>query len=461
MSHINLHRRNHLRLKDVLPPLSTSTSSTPGDNQSTSTSVPLIFSVPPTIVPLPPGSTTSSSVPPSSALASTRTFVQTIANLPGVNETSSVTPTPTTSATPVGGASAGVIAGGILAAILGAAGILAAVVYFLRKCRRSEDEAFSEAVWNREDARRRSAILTDDLVPVRSYDGMGPGLPRPPTMIERHLNNTPSMPYRQPALPTFSSTVPDYHNQAQSASPAFSPQALTRQPLNGMGVTRQNSINGGPFSPVISSPEVTDVHYVDLSRSSVTPFQAAQYAEITEKLTTPVTSVLYPVPEHPQGVAPNNRSLTSYADFPPEIESPTGLPFVDSSAELSPAATLHDLDTELPTPDVLQHTRVPSTPPTLPEINVPERSFSPVVSLDFPVPRSAHASPSPLSAEFTELRTPPPTGLKYKNSPLGTSSPVQTQPAFVAREPKTEAEPAKRPDTVYTVYDEEDAYGGF
>jgi len=30
----------------------------------------------------------------------------------------------------------------------------------------------------------------------------------------------------------------------------------------------------------------------------------------------------------------------------------------------------------------------------------------------------------------------------------------------MSRQPKTEAESAKRPDTVYTLYEEEDAYGG-
>ncbi|KAI0251449.1 hypothetical protein BJV78DRAFT_1282506 [Lactifluus subvellereus] len=104
--------------------------------------------------------------PPSSTSKSTFTFIQIVANHPAVAGSSSVVPSATASPTPVGGASTGVIAGGILAAVLGAAGILAAVVYFLRRCRRSEDEAFSEEVWNRTDARRQSAILADELGPV-------------------------------------------------------------------------------------------------------------------------------------------------------------------------------------------------------------------------------------------------------------------------------------------------------
>ncbi len=76
-----------------------------------------------------------------------------------------------------------------------------------RKCRNG-DEALAEEIWNRPAARRRSAILPDELDPPRPYNARGPGSPRPynakgpgsprpPTMIERHLNNAPSMPSRQ------------------------------------------------------------------------------------------------------------------------------------------------------------------------------------------------------------------------------------------------------------------------
>jgi len=56
----------------------------------------------------------------------TRTFIQSVSS---VSHSSSVSPSSTN--TPTGGVSTGAIAGGIFAAILGCAGILAAVVYFL------------------------------------------------------------------------------------------------------------------------------------------------------------------------------------------------------------------------------------------------------------------------------------------------------------------------------------------
>ncbi len=73
----------------------------------------------------------------------------------------------------------------------------------------------------------------------------------------------------------------------------------------------------------------------------------------------------------------------------------------------------------------------PSMPPTLPEIRVPERSLSPVASLEFPVPLSARESPSPFGVEFSNVRTPPPAGLKLTSSPLATSAPASAKPTVI------------------------------
>ncbi|KAH9013042.1 hypothetical protein EDB84DRAFT_1641167 [Lactarius hengduanensis] len=296
--------------------------------------------------------------------------------------------------TPVSGTSTGIIVGGIIAAILGSAGILAAVVYFLRKCCGRQDEAFSEEIWNRSDARRQSAALGADAEPVRPY-----GAPlRPPSMIECHLNSTPSMPPRQPTLPNV------YPNNAYASGNGYAADSYGSVP-----VVHQNSVTGGPFSPVVSSPDAADPHYTGLSRSGVAPFQAAQYAEITEKLGGPMSSVLGAVSEERQAAVSDNMAAPSYDD---------------------PST---------------QGTRIPITSTDLPEIHVPERSFSPVASLEFPVPLSVRSSPSTISAEFSDLRGPPPSEPNHKSSPLATSTPMraQEQPTVIPREPKT--------------YDEEDA----
>jgi hypothetical protein len=387
---------------------------------------------------------------------------------------------------------------------------LAAVVYFLRKCRGREDEAFAEEIWNSGNTRRQSAILADDSEPYPHFDAP----PRPPTMIERHLNNTSSMPPRQQVLPNMypnnaygngygatnysqgsfspgqvisphstnpffspyaqdvmgspvSSTVPEFHDPPHSGSPAFPPQALTREPSPGMGqvaVARQNSVTA--FNPVVSSPDASDPHYTDLSRSSVTPFQAAQYAEITEKLGTPMPSVLGAVPEEREPVASDDMVVPSHGD--PSTQggnTHTMSPFVDAAAVQQPIDNPSDESDDewpLPSPNALQQTRIASLPPTLPQISVTERSFSPVSSLEFPVPLSVHNTPSPFSVEFSDVGGPPATESNYKSSPLATSTPMQAhaQASIIPREPKTEVTPTKRPDTVYTLYDEEDAYGG-
>ncbi|KAI9507674.1 hypothetical protein F5148DRAFT_1376386 [Russula earlei] len=395
---------------------------------------------------LPVISTTSITSNPLPTLAShtTLTFVQTLASQQAV--VSSSHPSPTSTGSPVSGVSTGVIAGGILAAVLGSAGILFALVYFLRRSRRREDEAVAEEIWNRPDALSPSSdhdrappkelaihaipstslpsevsptILTGNGYGATGYvqPSFSPGDIVSPASAEPFFSS-----YAQDVMVSpVSSNVPDYHDAPPPLGPPPPPPALTRLPSN--GTSKQ--------SHLLILPER---HYVDLSRSSLTRSQAAQYAEISKKLHTPMSSVL--------GTVPENAS-----------------PFVDPDANHPAPVASHNWGTDdpLPTPILVNHSRVSSKPPILPEIRVPD---SPAPSLEIPVPLSARESPSPFTVEFSNLRIPPPEGLKYKSSPLATASPVQDQPASIPRDPKTEAEPAKRPDTVYTLYDEEDAYGG-
>ncbi|KAI0251433.1 hypothetical protein BJV78DRAFT_1211555, partial [Lactifluus subvellereus] len=107
------------------------------------------------------------------------------------------------------------------------------------------------------------------------------------------------------------------------------------------------SLTSGPYSPVVSSPRTTDPHYADLSRSSVTPFQAAQYAEITEKLRTAMSSVLGAVPEDPHRAVPNDITPVSYADIPLRDENAsTKSPFANPGNEHPDADVSHELDIE-------------------------------------------------------------------------------------------------------------------
>jgi hypothetical protein len=273
-------------------------------------------------------------------------------------------------------------------------------------------------------------------------------------------------PYAQDILASpVSSNVPDYHVASHPTSPVTAPpQALTRSlsGTNQAAVIRQNSIPGGPHSPMVSSPN-TDPQYVELSRSSVTPSQGMQYAEITSKLQAPMSSVMATVPEESHDDTTHNRMLTpNNYPSPWDEDPPKESADVDSGAEHQVVDASRELDIEvpLPTPIMFEQTRISSNPPTLPEIRVPERSFSPVASLELPVPVSARESPSPFTVEFSNVRTPPPAGLKFASSPLATSTPTLTEPTVIPSDQKAEAKSSKRPDTVYTLYDEEDAYGG-
>jgi hypothetical protein len=80
-------------------------------------------------------------------------------------------------------------------------------------------------------------------------------------------------------------------------------------------VVRQNSVTED-LTVLWISPNATDPH-VDLSRSSVTPFQAAQNAEITEKLRTPMDSFMVPTLVVLCDDASSGRTLVCHIDLPP------------------------------------------------------------------------------------------------------------------------------------------------
>jgi hypothetical protein len=169
--------------------------------------------------------------------------------------------------------------------------------------------------------KRQSAVLVDD--PVEPYN------PRPPTMFERH-NASPALaaqagqggqnfygsfggysqqpPYAPPEViqPTGSPPPQVYgappmgytsYNDPQQriarqpsnvghAAYDSQPQ-LARQPSNAEYLTRQPSYAVG-YAPPTVPPGSFDpnAQYIDLDRSSISPYQAAQYADISRQLDT-------------------------------------------------------------------------------------------------------------------------------------------------------------------------------
>jgi hypothetical protein len=169
-------------------------------------------------------------------------------------------------------------------------------------------------------------------------------------------------------------------------------------------LSRQPSTNG---------PTTMDhnANYVDLSRSSVTPYQAAQYEEIQRRLNMPPP-------------APILGSLAE-EEYPQKAPIPKGpSPFADPSEDVLPP----------PSPVHSNRSRVDSNPPRLPELNPP---MSPVYAL------------RPIPAEVPSRQT----------EPSAADLPSIPTPAHVTR-PNPSTPHQKRPDTVYTIYDDEDAYAG-
>lgn len=98
-------------------------------------------------------------------------------------------------------------------------------------------------------------------------------------------------------------------------------------------------------------------------------------------------------------------------------------PFGGDAPEEEDEGEMEEEDIGAPT---FPRSRIASTPPKLPEIGLEQRSFS----------------PTPFSAAFASATT----NTTHIPSPMS-----RTPTATMDR---------KRPDTTYTIYDEEDAYGG-
>lgn len=185
--------------------------------------------------------------------------------------------------------------------------------------------------------KRQSAMLVDDPVePPQSYN------PRPPTMIEHH-NASPALaaqtglggqnfygsyggygqqPAYQPEMAQPPTSPPqqvyatspmgyagyDGPQQQVARQPSNggyagydSPQQqLARQPSNAAYLTRQPS-SAAAFVPPAVPPTSFDphAHYIDLNRSSVSPYQAAQYADISRQLGTSNPNGSHELPDGP------------------------------------------------------------------------------------------------------------------------------------------------------------------
>ncbi|EJF58088.1 hypothetical protein DICSQDRAFT_157016 [Dichomitus squalens LYAD-421 SS1] len=421
----------------------------------------------------------------------------------------SLAASPTTSTTPKSGVSTGVLIGGIIAIVVAVAGILFAVVYFIRRSRKSSEEDD----FNPDAFRRQSMMLpdTDSISGASRATPWSRGGARPPTMIEQKLAHNPVS--YVPPVPPHPYTFGAAYNESSfspgqvytptttnSANPFFSPYD-DRSPIGTPApseayATRSNTVSRQPSmasTTVLSRhssnsgkplPDIVADDYVDMNRSSVTPFQAAQYADISRRLNTtppqglPLTEVeeefeqAQEIPVLPQKhveplefqpsslgldgaqhltVQPTPRE-NAFPESPfadPEMAEQQRLSQRDSTGSiLQPPEPIFDADAPSP------KARIASIPPMLPELTLQDRPFSPV-TIDFPIaPSSVRPSPSPFSTMFTDIPSSPPKVHFPENAtePATPSAPVLRIGAGQSA--------VKRPDTVYTLYDDEDAYAG-
>ncbi|KAF7370969.1 hypothetical protein MSAN_00731000 [Mycena sanguinolenta] len=258
-------------------------------------------------------------------------------------------------------------------------------------------------------------------------------------------------------------------SSAHSAhSTAGAPQYTAYPVLPAQPLRRNSTTRNGQLAP----PQESE--YLNLERTtSVTPFQAEQYVEISKQLNTDV----------PRGLDTPTVSqiVAEKMDLPPLPEPAQEDPFADAAPaeeeqelELEPTtlAKVQDMSFPAPPSPALSSSsryareRVESMPPTLPEIVVqPRVSVTSAYLSDPGTPAAGQTvfvgaqlgkgpyAESPVGASRFPV-TP---------SPLASSFSVPSPPAVATSfpEPVAQSEARKNRDTMYsTIYDPEDAYGG-
>jgi len=389
------------------------------------------------------------------------------------------------------------VVGGVAGGIVGLALLIFLVTWFMRRRRPDQDAInFDPGTF------RRSAMLMADPPTHQDTVERGFNPATPPAMMERRpiytqasFDNTVGVgsptsgsqlvfqaPYSPiTSGPNVSSPVSAYDHHSwgtpapvltrnTSGSSAYS--AHSQGPAQFAAYpalpSRQNSMRNGQLAPPQNETE-----YLDLERTSVTPFQAAQYVEISKHLNTEVPKGL-DTPTVSQIVAekmdlpplpPKEEKANPFADAEPEEGD--SLPMIQDMSFPAPPSPVHTSSSRY------GRERVDSTPPTLPEILVQPRVS--VTSAYLSDPGSAPGSAPGSQTVFMNVGKSPfaesPMGSRFPvtPSPLASSFMVSTPPAAetsfpapAAPEPAVQArpEPKKRQPVFSTVYDPEDAYGG-
>ncbi|KAG1771104.1 hypothetical protein EV702DRAFT_1138014 [Suillus placidus] len=251
--------------------------------------------------------------------------------------------TPSSTASSSGSVNTAAVVGGIAGCLAGLAILGFLIMWCIRRKRKSDEDDWSASAF-----KRQSAVLVDDPEPSLN--------PRPPTMIERH-NASPALNaqhnyqnyyggYGQQAAYGDSLHAPPMQPHPQMAmahAPLGDPSHLTRQPSSAAYLSRQPSAPGYPI------PNDPQAHYVNLNRSSVTPFQAAQYADISRQLGSdmappqPSDSLPSPFDDEAAEVSYPTHDAAPRAQSPSHVVDPFAATSTASAPEPVPASRRRDI----------------------------------------------------------------------------------------------------------------------
>lgn len=291
--------------------------------------------------------------------------------------------------------STGTIIGVGIGCLVGIAFVVIVIGFLIRRWRRHrEDKDVFDA-----SQFRSSAVLLDDDISMSGDSGRGGSgwnnHPRPPTMIERHVNNNPT---------SFNQAQYGYGAQQPTSPTSFSPgQIVGPRPFNEMDIP-SGGFDNDPFAAAAYSREPSVISQQMGGHDS---YLNRQPSQIEAQLNRDSSQTYQADPFQQQQEA-------QYVDL-------NRVPSVGSAGSVGVAVTT-------PTQEVTHDSSV--APSTSSSENAKPAITSPLAR-EVTQPDFAPTSQSALPAKETVAasRNPAPVG-------------------------------SKRPDTVYTVYDPEDAYGG-
>ncbi|KAK0214921.1 hypothetical protein IW262DRAFT_1465701 [Armillaria fumosa] len=533
------------------PTSTTTTSTTTSSTQSSTTSLSTSSSSSSSSSHLPTSSTPSVEA----TISSTHTTGTVSVTVSGAAESASSSAVASASASSTGGTSnTGAIIGGVAAGIIGLALVIGMIGFFLRRWRtkRRERDEFDASQFRRSAVMmqdpppdpgndhpynpRPPSMLERRNHPMSFGTQYGaPGPIHPPERSQTRYDMGMDRGYSPPSATNSANPLfaPAMYRQADDTprptpAPLDTPQYVYSHdlddgplpsPVYGLGgptIPPSASVNrasGNTVSRDVSSvvtyeqsvyrPSMTSSaprqslpipanDYIDVTRSSVTPFQAAQYVEIANRLATEVPQGL-DTPAVNEYVHSREASLATIGSGAPPVVPPKDSHYSqasNSTGSQSPKRTsgqsqasvdiMKDLEFPAPPSPVLSTSsryRVDSAPPTLPEIAIDRGSVSqyslPSSYRDStgsapqysPFPGSGSGFPSGVSQTITvggklgpQSRfptTPSPLGNSFvmsENRNQFPSSPTPSSPTI----PEAKVH-VQRPETIY---DAEDAYGG-